>query len=898
MQAMRVAPPRPTLVQVLRSLERKERKYVKRLRVLNDFYATGIMVEDTPLRRLKEGLTIDVEVESLLRHHDALLQALRWRLQSEEEMEGAAEELLGAIVSAFHWYYSYAAKWLENERAIQTLLISEVDAKAVAEQVDLKKLRRAPLLQIGLYARLFGACLPSDELCSVAALETWIAVVCDEESNCVRGAESASAGVELFVDEQRFELCWFHLLNALSGQSDHLRQCSFARKVHRVAEYLYLVGILLLIALFFLCLFEQPSWCYGLGQEGCSRPPASAPPGSVLLNSNIPYLSVKLGIGLELALLAALFCCFSLPELLSLQSVLWVPLIKVICFSLAMMSVVIDLILASFGVYDWVHPSLWMRPFLFLLCTRSGLQAGWNVLLTLRSAVPLLLVLLGFVTLSAVVASALWAGSSQFGVFLETMSTLQSTLMTINYPDVMITQYTNSRWSVLFFIVYVSVGNFFLLALLLGEIRHAYSGAADKRLAVFQKHRDSELRAAFATLAAKRSWIPREDFCHLLATVSAFYPWMSYGEATKRRQELRADILLGEEDVCTLSVWMENVHDAILSDVEAGNATLLRFYSGFGYSIVLVCFGAACVTLCAVGTWGVLSRNHYVATGVFWATQVLMLFVLAECGAKVVAYGRAFWENRGGEFSLLLSAVIVDSVAIALSQQHLVVIWCCFGVVRVAGHWKFLSALFRSLQKLYSLFLAMVPLLVALYLSFAWLGIYLFGGKVYIGQPLLFNTTFSASNYYIFNWNDVVSALVAQFVWLVQNNGYILTDGLVAVTTPWARLFFYTFWILTVLILLNLFFALVFRAVDFAKADLNAQKAKKKNDALGGKKILAGVLTEKEREESSWISLRDGEYAVEMAREFAVRTRAARGASLVFSVPLTPVTEETPPAAP
>jgi hypothetical protein len=209
--------------------------------------------------------------------------------------------------------------------------------------------------------------------------------------------------------------------------------------------------------------------------------------------------------------------------------------------------------------------------------------------------------------------------------------------------------------------------NFFLLALLLGEIRHAYSGAADQRLEVFQQHRDSELRAAFATIAAKRLWIPREDFCHLLATVSAFYPWTSYGEATKSRQELRADILFGENDTCTLSVWMQNVHDAIMSDVESGNATLLRFYAGRDYSIVLVCFGAACVTQCAVGTWGTLSRNHYVAVGVFWATQVLMLFVVAECAAKVIAYRRTFWENRGGEFSLLLSAVIVDSVAIALS---------------------------------------------------------------------------------------------------------------------------------------------------------------------------------------------------------------------------------------
>jgi hypothetical protein len=89
------------------------------------------------------------------------------------------------------------------------------------------------------------------------------------------------------------------------------------------------------------------------------------------------------------------------------------------------------------------------------------------------------------------------------------------------------------------------------------------------------------------------------------------------------------------------------------------------------------------------------------------------------------------------------------------------------------------------------------------------------------GQPLLNGTLYAANNYFVLNWNDVASGLASQFVLLVGNNAYLLSSACASVTGAGSRAFFYAFWIVNVLVLLNLFFALIFRVVDLAKASDN-----------------------------------------------------------------------------
>ena len=90
------------------------------------------------------------------------------------------------------------------------------------------------------------------------------------------------------------------------------------------------------------------------------------------------------------------------------------------------------------------------------------------------------------------------------------------------------------------------------------------------------------------------------------------------------------------------------------------------------------------------------------------------------------------------------------------------------------------------------------------------IGVQLFGGLIWEGNPALHNTTFEASGYGPNNFNDYASSLVTLFELLVVNNWMITMDGFVKASgTKWARMYFVSWWLLAVVIVLNIVIAYI-----------------------------------------------------------------------------------------
>jgi hypothetical protein len=101
--------------------------------------------------------------------------------------------------------------------------------------------------------------------------------------------------------------------------------------------------------------------------------------------------------------------------------------------------------------------------------------------------------------------------------------------------------------------------------------------------------------------------------------------------------------------------------------------------------------------------------------------------------------------------------------------------------------------------------------LLAVFFFYAHLGVFVFGGKVYPEYLLLkvdnieklpivegFN-----------NFNDFPSAFITLFELIIVNNWAVTTEIHVLATSKWARLFFLTFWLVAVIIALNLLVAFI-----------------------------------------------------------------------------------------
>jgi hypothetical protein len=133
-------------------------------------------------------------------------------------------------------------------------------------------------------------------------------------------------------------------------------------------------------------------------------------------------------------------------------------------------------------------------------------------------------------------------------------------------------------------------------------------------------------------------------------------------------------------------------------------------------------------------------------------------------------------------------------------------------LLRVLVALKRFNHIFAIFVTLLPSFATMFGMLWAIFNFFAEVGIALFGGKIWLGNPLLNGTGFQQAGYEANNFNDYGSACMTLFELLVVNNWHILMEGFVAVTDKRARFFFIVFYTVAVIMVINLIVAFVLDA--------------------------------------------------------------------------------------
>jgi len=100
------------------------------------------------------------------------------------------------------------------------------------------------------------------------------------------------------------------------------------------------------------------------------------------------------------------------------------------------------------------------------------------------------------------------------------------------------------------------------------------------------------------------------------------------------------------------------------------------------------------------------------------------------------------------------------------------------------------------------------------------LGLQIFGGIVYAGNPTLEETDLFNNDYLLFNFNDYPSGMVTLFNLLVMGNWQVWMESYWQLTgSSWSLIYFVSFYLISVLLLLNLIVAFVLEAF-FAEMEL------------------------------------------------------------------------------
>jgi len=126
------------------------------------------------------------------------------------------------------------------------------------------------------------------------------------------------------------------------------------------------------------------------------------------------------------------------------------------------------------------------------------------------------------------------------------------------------------------------------------------------------------------------------------------------------------------------------------------------------------------------------------------------------------------------------------------------------------------------------------------------LGIQIFGGIVNAGNPNLPATDLADSDYLLFNFNDFPNGMVTLFNLLVMGNWQIWMQDYVTLTgTSWTYAYFVSFYLITVLFLLNLIVAFVLEAF-FAESELECPEEEGKQIGVRGRRNM-GTKTRSQR---------------------------------------------------
>lgn len=116
---------------------------------------------------------------------------------------------------------------------------------------------------------------------------------------------------------------------------------------------------------------------------------------------------------------------------------------------------------------------------------------------------------------------------------------------------------------------------------------------------------------------------------------------------------------------------------------------------------------------------------------------------------------------------------------------------------------------------------------------FSLLGMHLFGGLIYKGNPRLEGTEYAHHGFYAFNYNDYASAMGTCFNLCVVNKWYVFMEAYAAVTgNRWSRIYFIAFWAIAVAFTLNVvvaFFAEAFTS-QMEKAERRKAREKRRSE--------------------------------------------------------------------
>ncbi|XP_067137462.1 two pore calcium channel protein 1-like [Centruroides vittatus] len=422
-------------------------------------------------------------------------------------------------------------------------------------------------------------------------------------------------------------------------------------------------------------------------------------------------------------------------------------------------------------------------------------------------------------------------------------------LTTANFPDVMLPAYAKSKWSSLFFIVFLIINLYFLMNLMLAVVYETFTRMEKEKFRKLLLHRRKACQLAFHLLVSKTS--PASvSFRHFEGLMKYYKP-----KACKRDVYLmfktlditKTGFLSIEEFYQVYEVgplkwkpkrpeepWFSNLGNPWEIIFRAIHQLVTWKYTDIIINIVILMNGiwqlieAAELSSYQNGKIDDLVIRH-VRIGdsmASWISVGFITFYIFEALLKMLGLGLYSYFRSG--WNIYDFFVTIAGLAGLIAEEFdcpfvFVIILRPLRLLRLfklkRRYRDVLGTLFIILPR----FLSVALVLVVVYYFFAIIGMELFSN--YNMKNCCINSTVeqfyhydndSLSNgyYYLNNFSNFVASGVTLFELMVVNNWFIIMSGYAAVSTEWSRIYFMIFYIIT-MVVINIVIAFVLEAFLF-----------------------------------------------------------------------------------
>ncbi|XP_065670287.1 two pore channel protein 2 isoform X3 [Hydra vulgaris] len=479
-------------------------------------------------------------------------------------------------------------------------------------------------------------------------------------------------------------------------------------------------------------------------------------------------------------------------------------------------------------------------------------------------------------------------GKAYFFDLGAAIMTLTILLTTANNPDVMMPAYSDNRFYAIFFILFLAVGMYFFMNVLLAVIYNEFKGSFTKTMQSSFIRRRCGIRAAFEVLlgvsyqpsssetpscievslvrdilkdihfSRKLRYMPKlEEFLTKLNTnvinAKQFQELFDivFSDSIKKRipcREFHYPLLLKVQSillhnyfqyfgdfVCALNAFVVTVELATSIEVT---------FSGDRLSILNFCFISYFAIEQVLMIYFIGAKRYFSHKTVWFDSVITWALVLVEI-TFISLYGGPIPYMTKEEIVIRSNNLKFLSVYNLLRITNMLII---VRILRIIPSIKPLSVVARAMVDLAKNLKSFAGIVIVIYYVFALIGMMIFQDKS--PRPTLVNATlntyritnpnitcgYEQLDYYANNFDDFAASLVVLWDVMVVNNWYVFLNAYsTSMKNRYTQFYFVLWWLTSVVICINLFVALVIEAFitqwDQHQEIVNEKKHKKRKYA-------------------------------------------------------------------